>query len=210
MKPQFIKRLVVMIVGIGILGFSVSLLRLSLLGTDPFTCMNLALSETLGISFGLFLLIVNVMMFPFVFTYMRSAIGIGTVVNMTCVGFLSDFFIEVFDRMNLIQLNGSVRFILLSAAIVLIGLAISLYLEADLGMAPYDVISFIIEEQTNHKISFKLARIATDLCCLLVAFIFGGTIGIGTLAMALCTGPLVHFSRNLVVEPLLKNYFLNV
>lgn len=61
--------------------------------------------------------------------------------------------------------------------------------------APYDALGVQIHEIS--KVSFKLCRITTDLICVIIALIFGGNIGIGTVITAFGTGPFVQFSMNI-------------
>ena len=65
----------------------------------------------------------------------------------------------------------------------------------ELGSAPYDALGVQIHEIS--KVPFKLCRITTDLICVIIALIFGGNIGIGTVITAFGTGPFVQFSMNI-------------
>lgn len=48
------KKLPLLIIGVALIGFAISLLRLADFGTDPFTTMNLGISSFMGVSFGNF------------------------------------------------------------------------------------------------------------------------------------------------------------
>ena len=67
------------------------LLRLAAFGVDPFSCMNMGISGFLGMSFGNWQLIANILLLIVVFFTARSFIGLGTVVNMVFVGYIADF-----------------------------------------------------------------------------------------------------------------------
>ena len=51
------------VIGVVLIGFCVFLLKLSGFGTDPFSSMNMAVSEYLSISFGIWQLGVNIVLF---------------------------------------------------------------------------------------------------------------------------------------------------
>ena len=51
-SSELMKRVIWVILANVILGFGISLLRLSGFGTDPYTCMNLGVSSHLSISYG--------------------------------------------------------------------------------------------------------------------------------------------------------------
>jgi len=78
----------------------------------------------------------------------------------------------------------------------------SFYVTCNLGMAPYDAISYLVPERT--KIPFRWWRIFLDVVCVSVGFACGASIGIGTLIMAFGTGPILPLLNQYVAKPLLK------
>lgn len=91
----------------------------------------------------------------------RKLIGFGTVV-MFCFGFFVDMwnFIlhSIFAESTFIMLDESLilRFLLTILGICLLAFAASFYMVADMGLAPYDAIPFVIEKMA--KMKFKYAR----------------------------------------------------
>ena len=63
-------------------------------GTDPFTAMNLGISEKIGLLLGHWQLLFNLILFIFVVFGDRRQIGIGTVANMVLVGNSGTFFMD--------------------------------------------------------------------------------------------------------------------
>lgn len=186
---QFIYRLKLTFFGVILIGIGVAFLRGSGLGTDPFTMMNLGISKIIGISLGVFQLKLNLALFFIVLILGRKYIGIGTITNMVLVGFISDLF-------SLFISNGysiEVRIILTVLGIITICLGVSIYSSANFGVAPYDAIGWVIEDVTNHRIKFKISRIATDTICVIIGLYYGSIIGVNTFIMVFCTGPLVQF-----------------
>lgn len=90
-RHQLGRRATMMVAGILLIGISVGLLRLAAFGVDPFSCMNMGISGFLGMSFGNWQLIANILLLIVVFFTARSFIGLGTVVNMVFVGYIADF-----------------------------------------------------------------------------------------------------------------------
>ena len=66
---------------------------------------------------------------------------------------------------------------------------------------PYDAIAPTICQQTNKP--YASVRKAQDLLVLLIGFIAGGPIGIGTIICAFGAGPLISF-WNKLLQPLVK------
>jgi uncharacterized membrane protein YczE len=55
------------------------------------------------------------------------------------------------------------------------------------------------------RLSIRLVRTTIELFVLGVGFLLGGTVGIGTIAYALCIGPLVHVFLPLCTVPETRN-----
>lgn len=185
------------------IGIAVALLRLSAFGTDPYSTLNLGISGFLGISFGVYQLIFNPLLLIVVFVYYRSLIGIGTIVNMVGIGFISDFIVLgysfFFDDMT----NVAIRIAMMAIAVIFTSLGVALYITPNLGISPYDALAFVIVKLSNNKIAFPVARITTDVLCVVIGFSFGAIVGIATVILAFFTGPFIQFFRKRVAEPML-------
>lgn len=203
---QRIKWLHVSMVLIGnlLLGFGIALLRISSLGTDPFTTMNLGVGQFLGMSLGFYQLLINIILLVFIFIYAPKYIGFGTLVNMVGLGFISDFLVYIYtifwDDISILSL----RILLMAIAVLIASMGVALYITPNIGMGPYDALGFVVEKLTKNKVSFPVARIITDVTCVLIGFAFGAIVGIATLIMALFLGPFIQFFRKHVAEPLLQ------
>ncbi|MGP4039464.1 YczE/YyaS/YitT family protein [Gracilibacillus sp. D59] len=205
MKKITWRKFNMVLIGNLLIGIAVALLRISVLGTDPYSTLNLGISGFLGISFGIYQLIFNPLLLGVVFLYYRSLIGIGTIVNMVGIGFISDFIVFgysfVFDDMSTLV----IRIATMAIAVVFASLGVALYITPNLGMSPYDALAFVVEKVSNYKIPFPIARIMTDILCVAIGFSFGAIVGIATVIFAFCTGPFIQFFRKRVAEPMLAH-----
>ena len=95
---ETVKRYTMMMAGNLFIGICVGAYRLSAFGVDAFTCMNLGLSQFVGMTFGTWQLLVNVVILGLVFWKARGRIGPGTVVNMVGVGYLETPSSKVIER----------------------------------------------------------------------------------------------------------------
>lgn len=198
-----LKRVTFMLVGIVLIGMCVAAYRMSGFGVDPFTCMNLGISGFNGMLFGTWQLIINIILLIIVFFTVRHCIGIGTIINMICVGYIADFLCWILqDKMGFVTtLPIQIGLLVIGTLFASVGCA--MYMAAELGIAPYDSVAFIITKITKDKVSFRMARIVSDITCVCIGVIFciishgrlSAIIGIGTLVNAFCNGPLIQFSR---------------
>lgn len=202
---SLLKRIVMMTGGMVTIGFCIAVLQIVALGTDPFNAMAFGISNTVGISLGTYLLIVSLVLLALVLWKKRELIGIGTIFATVGLGYIIDFFYTTITGLGDMYLPLPVRVLLMVATIVLLALAASLVMTADLGLAPYDALGFVIEEVTNKRVSFKWARVSTDVIGVVVAFFFGATIGLATFIVAFFMGPLINFFRTKLASLLLNN-----
>ncbi len=193
-QPNFVKRLVVMNIGVFFMGFFLSFLIKVDLGTDPCTFMNLTLSRFFGISFGNWQLLLNVFLFVFVILFGRKFIGFGTIANMVFIGYIADFFVWLWEK-TLPDYLFSVfpyRAVVFALALFLFIIAVSFYINAAMGVSPYDAIPQIVSEKVLKKIPFAIIRICYDFLVIVIGIVFGGTPNIGIVLMALFLGPIIQ------------------
>ncbi|MDO4312646.1 MAG: hypothetical protein Q4C52_06150 [Eubacteriales bacterium] len=206
-------RMFIMITGIILIGMGVASYRISLFGVDAFTCMNLGISGFIGISFGNWQLIMNVFLLIAVFFTVRNCIGPGTVVNMVFVGYIADFCCWLIWDVLGINAGLSIRVLFLCVGTLFASLGCAWYMTADLGIAPYDSVALIIMKFVGNKISFRMARVASDVTVILAGVIFcilarnnvWEIIGVGTIVNAFCNGPLIQ-----LFQTLMKRTFKNI
>ncbi len=194
------KRLVMMLGGLVVLAVGIALFRLPRYGNDPFTGMCFAISDTFGVSLGLVEVCVNSALFLLMLALARRRIHIGTVLNTFCLGYLVDFFVRLFTLGGWPQ-GLWLRTVLCAAALLVTSLGCSLYFTADLGVSPYDALSFILDAHT--PMPFAACRVLTDAACVLVCAVFHGIIGVGTVVSAFGMGPVIAWCNRRISEPLL-------
>ncbi len=191
------KRILLVILAVIGMGFSLSFLIRTNLGGDPYTCMNLAISDLIGFSFGHWQAFLNVVLLIIVFLCDRSLIGIGTVANMFLVGYCVDFFTWVENFFLTEKITSLLaRGLIMVPALFLFVISAALYMCCELGVAPYDAAAFLLHKGlTKHpklqKVPFRAVRIPYDLLACGICLLFGGSIGIVTVFISLFLGPVV-------------------
>ena len=181
-----------------------SSLNVSGFGIDAFTSMTTGISNLLGVGLGVFQMTFNLVMYVPVLMINRKAFGIGALINLFLLGYIVQY-IGIFFSMfgftsSAVASSIFIRVILLVAGILILCFGCALYMDCDLGVAPYDALAPIIEDKTNGKIPFKYARIMTDLVCGITGLVTGmigniTTAGLATLFIVFGTGPIVDWYR---------------
>ena len=213
-QHNMFKRIIFTVISIIVMGFGIALFNVSGFGVDPFTSMNMNISSTLGIGYGTFQLIVNAVIIVFVVIVAhRGLIGVGTVINMVGVGYCCEFFSGLISPH--ISDNIAVRICLLAAGIIVLCFSCSLFFVSNIGVGPYDSISFMLSQFT--PIHYKWLRVMTDIAVIIIGLVVSGgltsllkgdvssvkNIGIGTIITAFMMGPLVNFFSKHITSKIL-------
>ena len=193
-QKDFVKRLIIMNLGVFFMGFFLSFMIEVNLGTDPCTFMNLTLANYLGMTFGNWQLLLNTCMFIIVIIFGRKLIGFGTIANMVFIGYIADFFrFQVWDKVIPQEYFAEFpsRGIIFAIALTMFIFSVAFYINANLGVAPYDAIPQILSDKVFKKVPFAVIRIAFDSLAIIIGVIFGGIPTIGMILMALFLGPVI-------------------
>lgn len=198
-RDRFWIRLTVVVLAVIMMGFSLSWLLLADLGPDPYTMLNSAVSQKLGISLGSWQMLLNCILLVGVLISGGRNIGFGTLANIVLVGYSIDFFSWVWQRVLPLEIfqKLSVRLLIMAPALVLFILSAAVYMDIDMGSSPYDAIPFIISAHFK-KLPFRLLRILYDCAFILVALMFGGKPGVVTILMALALGPVIEWVGKII------------
>lgn len=209
--PLFVKRTLMCIVGVAICGIAVGFFNAAVFGVDPFQCLAQGLHNQFKIipifaTYGIFYTVVNLLLLVVDFFLDRHYIGLATLINMFLLGYLVTFsewcINQVLPNPDLVT-----RIILLIIGIFLSCLAAALYYTADLGVSTYDAIPLTLTDRklqlAGHVLSFKVCRVSCDLICVVIGFLCGATVGIGTVLTAFFMGPLIDVLKRSVAEPIL-------
>lgn len=195
------RRLVIVFCAVIMMGFALSFLNRTNLGTDPCTMFNLGMSRLIGISLGTWQALFNSFLFIFVIIFARNQIGWVTLANMFLVGYSFDFFTWLNDKWipaGAFDLMW-IRILVMVPSLLVFILAASAYMGASLGTSPYDAISYIIADRLK-KVPFKVVRICYDLIVCLAGWALGSTLGIVTIIMSFALGPVITWMTENVID----------
>ena len=119
--------------------------------------------------------------------------GIGSILNMIFIG----FFVDLVNNTGIIKTPGSLleKILMLTAAILIMGIASFFYLQVELGAGPRDGLMEGLVIKLNKPV--WLIRSIIEITVLIIGFFLGGPIGIGTLLLAVAIGPSVAFAFKL-------------
>jgi uncharacterized membrane protein YczE len=179
-------RFVQLSAGLVLFGASLALLVRSELGLDPWDVFHQGLSVATGLSIGVCTIVVGVVVLLLWFP-LRQRPGIGTVANVILVGLSLDAILLLLPTTD----ASALRWTYLVSGIALNGIATGAYIGAGLGPGPRDGLMVGLARGGR---SIRLVRTAIEVSVLVVGWLLGGTVGIGTVLFALTIGPIVHWT----------------
>ena len=211
MKEKLL-RVVILMVGLTIAHFGVTLFLLSDLGADPFNVLVQGIFRTTGgLSGAGFLTHGNVhriLCFLIILVLLvvdRKYIKIGTILCMFCGGPIIDFFTIILSGIFAAFPMLWFKVIMLALGCVILAFGMTIVIKSDAGTGPNDLVALVISEKTSIK--FSIVRVVTDVLFVIVGFILGGVFGVGTIICACLVGPVAD--RLLPVSEKLVNTCLN-
>ena len=179
------RRLPVLVGSLCLLGFAVALTVRADLGLGPWDVLHQGVSDridvpigTVGIGVGLLVLLAWIPL--------KERPGLGTVLNVVLIGASIDACLWLLPD----DPSTPLRWVELLSGVFLFGPGVALYLGCGLGPGPRDGIMTAI---VARGWSIRLVRTLMELTVLVIGYLLGGTVGIGTVLFAITLGPNIHW-----------------
>lgn len=195
---ETIVRLIILMIGLTIAHFGVTLFLLVDLGTDPFNVLVQGIFRTLEqwlgwglLTHGRVHIAISFLIILVLLITDRTYIKIGTILCMFCGGPIIDFFTVIlrfaFREAHPLWLN----IILLATACAILAFGMTIVIKSDAGTGPNDLVAVVISDKLHGR--FGIVRIIVDVTFVLAGFLLGGAVGIGTIICAGLVGPVAGF-----------------
>ena len=197
-----LRRILGMIAGVVVIGVGIAVFKFSHLGNDSISALNLRIAELSGLSFSIENVLMNLCLFVPQLIWGRRYIGLGTIINSFCIGFIVTFTSDVMTAAFGTADTLPVQLFWVAVGVLVVAFGCSLYQTADLGVAPYDALSLMMADRL--PVPYFGCRVFTDALCAVIAFVLGGLIGLGTLICAFGLGPFVQFFTKHFSEKVLQ------
>ncbi|MHC1770326.1 MAG: YitT family protein [Flexilinea sp.] len=191
-KKEWLLRLGILFLGIGIAQAGATLFILTSLGSDSFTTFVQGISLFFGLSIGTCHVIVLTTQMILIMVFTKGYIKPGTFINAFCGGPFIDFFMRVFSDAVCNTSPFMLRFFFAVVGCITLSLGISIIIKTDAGTGPNDLVPVILADKIT-KVEFRWIRVAYDFILAVVGFSLDGVIGLGTIIAVVLTGPGVQF-----------------
>ncbi|MBH1941769.1 hypothetical protein I5677_12775 [Mobilitalea sibirica] len=186
--------ILVLMVGLTIAHFGVTLFIQTNLGSDPYNVfvqgIYRSLQDLFPLSFlthGYTHIFISFIVILILLVVNRSYIKIGTVLCMLFGGPIIDMFTFILKDYINETLPYIVRLIVLSVGCIILAFGMTIVIKSEAGTGPNDLVALVISDKIHKK--FSLIRIIVDFTFVAVGGMFGGIFGIGTVICAFLVGP---------------------
>jgi len=177
------RRLVQLLIGLFLYGIAISMMVRAGIGVSPWDVLAQGLSLKTGIPFGLITNLVGLVVLLF-WIPLRQRPGLGTVLNVLLVGPAAQFGLWLIPQ----QTELWAEIALFTGGLLLLAVATGLYIGPRMGPGPRDGLMTGLHSRTGWPI--WSVRTGIEVTVLIIGWILGGNVGVGTLAFALLVGTL--------------------
>jgi uncharacterized membrane protein YczE len=169
--------------GLALFGIGVALQKEGQMGLAPWDVFHEGFSQVLGWQFGRALVLTSFLVL-LLWIPLRQRPGIGTLLNAVEIGVVADIAIALLPEPETLW----VRIPFMLVGVLLVGIGSGFYIGAGLGPGPRDG---LMTGLAARGMKVSRARTSVELTVLLLGWILGGSVGVGTLVFALSIGPIV-------------------
>lgn len=189
---NFLRKILIAIVGVALVGIALSFNSSAMLGNDPVAVFYDGVRNLCGLpreELGLVTNLINCAFVVTMFILGRKYINIGTFVYAVPMGSFIDLGFKIHQMLNIPNtLNW--RIFTAFCGCLMLFLGVGIFIAVDIGMDPCTGIVVILRDKI--KSQYKISKIICDICMLTLGFTFGGKIGAVTVISALIAGPMIQ------------------
>lgn len=183
---RLVRRSAQLLIGLFLYGVGIAFLVRSDLGAAPWDVLTLGIEQHVPLTFGTISVIVSFLVL-LLWIPLRQRPGIGTLANALLIGPFVDLAFLAIPETNLLWL----QIVFMLTGIVTIGFATGLYIGSRFGPGPRDGLMTGLHRVTGRPI--WSVRTVIEATVVLLGWLLGGIVGVGTVAFALMIGPICQY-----------------
>lgn len=183
-----IKKVMVLIAGLFLYAVGVVLTIHAGLGLAPWDIFHQGLSLHFPLTMGQASITASCIILIIDFA-LKEKIGLGTVLNVILIGAFMDM-LMIFHLIPVFE-QPIMQLLMLITGMVTIGFASYVYIRPGLGTGPRDGLMVALCKKTGKSV--RAVRAGIDITVSAVGFLLGGSLGLGTVIMAVCLGPVMQW-----------------
>jgi hypothetical protein len=190
LKPKPLT-LILLVFGLFLFGLGESLLITSGAGVGPYTVLAQGISNHTGWSIGLSTFVISIFVL-LMWIPLKQKPGMGTILNAFIIALTIEFSVYYLPYPETYPM----QVLQVVVGVLIIGIGSGFYLIANLGAGPRDGLMIGLQKKTNLPI--YSIRTIIEVSVVIVGWLMGGVVGLGTAIFAFGIGPSVALGLSMV------------
>jgi len=182
-KKNFWVRLIKLIFGLFLHGLGIVMQIQANIGYAPWDVLHTGLATTIGVTIGQASIAVGLALL-FVNSILKEPLGLGTVLNMLLVGIFVDLILMTGLIPQMDHLISGIA--LLIIGLIVLAFGVYFYIGSGFGAGPRDTLMVALNRRL--RIPVGLARTSIEMTALVIGWLMGGMVGIGTIMAVFLIG----------------------
>ena len=172
---SMLTRLLALVWGLFLYALGIVLCIQANIGCAPWDVLHMGISQKLGMTMGQISILVGALICLIVYL-LHEKLGVGTILNMLLIG----VFMDIIFSINLVPIMDSIIFgiITMVAGLFVIAFGSYFYMGSGFGAGPRDSLMVCVKRHTGWMVG--ACRALVEGSALLLGFLLGGRVGIGT------------------------------
>jgi uncharacterized membrane protein YczE len=189
-RRQILREWLRIVLGLLVFAFGVHLTIYANIGLAPWDCLGMGVSYHTPLNYGLSMTTIAVLIL-LIDLALRERIGFGTIIDALLTG----NFVQMYNDLNPLPENRSLwlGILIMLTGFVFMALGMMIYMKAAQGCGPRDSLLVGLGKRMP-RLPIGVVEIILWAAVLLIGWLLGGPVGIGTLICAFCTGPIMQMA----------------
>lgn len=194
MKKQIITGWLRIVLGLLVFAFGVHLTIFANIGLAPWDCLGMGISYHTPLNYGLSMTIIAVTVL-IIDIILKEKIGYGTIIDALLTG----NFVQLFNSLNPLTLNSSLwlGIVIMSVGFVFMALGMAIYMKSEQCCGPRDALLVGLGKRMP-KIPIGIVEVVLWAVVLLIGWLLGGPVGIGTVISTFGAGLVMQLVYSLI------------
>ena len=150
-KLNLLKKIILFFLGVFIIQLGVAIFLKTSIGSDPFTVFTQGLSFLLNTTPGRANMIILIVTTILIVIFDRKRIKVGTVICAFGVGPIIDLCVNITSNLPVDSLNIVLKSLVIVGGCFLIAIGFSILSATNVGVAPNDIVPFIIQDKLKFE-----------------------------------------------------------
>ncbi|WP_078430557.1 YczE/YyaS/YitT family protein [Alkalihalobacterium alkalinitrilicum] len=194
------RRIGIYLVGLAITALGIALIILSFIGAGPWDTVAVGMNNYFGLTIGTWAIFSQVIFLVITRILEKTRLRIESIIPIVIRSCFLDIWVYLVLRNVDFSFSWEVQWITFITGLILTGVGMGIYMEAQFPKTPIDGLMVAISNRFGW--SFNVSRTCIEVSGVILGFLLGGPVGLGTLLTALFLGKIIQVSNHRIKKVL--------